>query len=144
MLQVPNFSMILILAVFFSAMWMLQKFLFRPIVAILEERESEARGASEAFARAQAEFNAAAERVENELSLARREALKLREELRAEGQKLRSEKTEAVKKESLGTLAAASGEMDELARKASGELPGRVAALAHSLAEKVLGRPVAA
>jgi F-type H+-transporting ATPase subunit b len=136
--------MILILAVFFSAMWLLQKFLFRPIVAILEERESEARLASESFAKAQAEFAAAAERVENELSLARREALKLREDLRAEGQQLRSAKTEAAKKESLETLAAASSEMDELARKASGELPSRVKALAQSLAEKVLGRVVEA
>ncbi len=66
MLQVPNFSMILILAIFFSVMWLLQKFLFRPIVAILQERESEARGASEAFARAQEAFTAAAEKVENE------------------------------------------------------------------------------
>lgn len=144
MLQVPNFSMILILAVFFSAMWLLQTFLFRPIVGILKERETEARDASESFAKARAEFDAAAEKVENELSLARREALKLREELRAEGQKLRSEKTESAKKESLATLSAASSEMDELARKASAELPARVIALARTLAEKVLGRSVAA
>jgi F-type H+-transporting ATPase subunit b len=113
-------------------------------VAILEERESEARGASEAFAKAQAEFNAAAEKVENELSLARREALRLREELRAEGQKFRSATTDDAKKKSLETLAVAASEMDALARKASGELPARVKALAQALAEKVLGRSVAA
>ena len=74
MLQLPNVSMLLILAIFFATMWVLNRFLFAPVSAILDERERESDTGARSLADAEAKFRAAAEKIENELSLARREA----------------------------------------------------------------------
>jgi F-type H+-transporting ATPase subunit b len=144
MLQAPNVSMLLILAIFFAVLWLLNRFVFRPVTAILDERERDSTTASQAYAEALSEFQAAADKIEADLSLARREALKLREERRAEGMQLRSQKIEQLKSETAEKLAGASAELEEHSRGGATDLPARVAALARLLAEKILGRKVAA
>jgi F-type H+-transporting ATPase subunit b len=144
MLQTPNVSMLLILAIFFVVLWLLNRFVFRPVSTLLDERDRETSTSTRAYAEALAEFSAAAEKIEAQLSLARREALKLREQRRAEGMKLRSEKIERAKTETAGKLSAASAELEQASRRVSADLPGRIAALAQTLAEKILGRRVAA
>lgn len=136
--------MLLVLAIFFAILWLLNRFVFRPITAILDERDRDAQSASAAYAQAQSEFKAAADRIEADLSAARREALKLREERRAEGMKRRAETLEQIKTESAQRLDAATTELDGLSKKVSSDLPSRVASLAQTLAAKILGREVAA
>ena len=136
--------MLLVLAIFFAVLWLLNRFVFTPITGILDERERETDTASRAYAEALAEFRSAVEKIEAELSLARREALKLREERRGEGMKLRSARIEQVKGESAKKLAGASSELEQDSRRVAVDLPGRIAALAETLAEKILGRKLAA
>lgn len=144
MLQAPNFSMIEILAIFLATVWLLNRFLFGPLTAILKEREAEEESSAERFARARDEFEAAARRIEESLSAARQEALKLREDLRAEGRRLREEKVGALRRETTRRIEEESAAIGEDTRRAAAELPARSAELARILAEKVLGRPVAA
>jgi F-type H+-transporting ATPase subunit b len=144
MLQVPNVSMVLILAIFFATMWVLNRFLFRPVSAILDERQTEAETAARSLSDAEEKFRAAAAKIETELSLARREALKIREENRAEGRHLRDEEVEAVKQETSARLEAAAAELAADARRTRDELPSRVSAIVSTLVEKVLGRKAAA
>jgi F-type H+-transporting ATPase subunit b len=144
MLQVPNVSMVLILAIFFASMWVLNRFLFRPVSAILDERQTEAETAARSLSDAEEKFRAAAAKIETELSLARREALKIREENRAEGRHLRDEEVEAVKQETSARLEAAAAELAADARRTRDELPSRVSAIVSTLVEKVLGRKAAA
>lgn len=144
MLQVPNVSLILVLAIFFATLWVLNKFLFRPVSAILDERHAEAEASARSLAEAEEKFRAAAAKIETELSLARREALKIREENRAEGRRQRDEQVEAVKKETAARLEAASAELETHARRAREELPSRVSTVVSALVEKVLGRKAAA
>jgi F-type H+-transporting ATPase subunit b len=144
MLQAPNVSMLLILAIFFAVLWLLNRFVFQPVTAILDERERDSTTASQAYAEALAEFQAAADKIEADLSLARREALKLREDRRAEGMQLRSQRIEQVKTETAEKLSGASTELEQHSRRVATDLPARVAALAQLLAEKILGRKVAA
>ena len=144
MLQAPNVSMLLILAIFFAVLWLLNRFVFQPVTAILDERERDSATASRSYADALSEFQAAADKIEADLSLARREALKLREERRAEGMRLRAEKIERAKAETSEKLSGASAELDRHSKDVTADLPARVAALARLLAEKILGRQVAA
>ncbi|HET9795682.1 MAG TPA: hypothetical protein VFS34_14605 [Thermoanaerobaculia bacterium] len=144
MLQVPNVSMLLILAIFFATLWVLNRFLFRPVSAILDERQSEAETAARALADAEEKFRAAAAKIETELSLARREALKIREENRAEGRHIREQQVEAAKQETAARLEKAAAELEADARRARDELPSRVSTIVSSLVEKVLGRKAAA
>jgi F-type H+-transporting ATPase subunit b len=143
MLQVPNVSMILILAIFFATLWVLNRFLFRPISAIVDDRAHDAESSARALAEAEERFRAAAEKIESELSLARREALKIREEIRAEGRRLHDAQVEAAKKEAAERLNRAAAELAEQARRAREELPGRVSSLVATLVEKILGRKAA-
>jgi len=144
MLQLPNVSMVLILAIFFATMWVLNRFLFRPVSAILDERQTEAETAARSLADAEEKFRAAAAKIETELSLARREALKIREENRAEGLHLREREVEAAKQETAGRLDAAATALEADARRTRDELPSRVSAIVSALVEKVLGRKAAA
>ncbi|HKB71102.1 MAG TPA: hypothetical protein VKH46_09680 [Thermoanaerobaculia bacterium] len=144
MLQAPNVSLILILAIFFATLWVLNRFLFRPVSAILDERHAEAEVSARSLAEAEEKFRAAAAKIETELSLARREALKIREENRAEGRRLREEQVEAAKQETAARLEAASAELEAQARRAREELPSRVSTIVSALVEKVLGRKAAA
>lgn len=144
MLQVPNVSMILILAIFFATLWVLNRFLFRPVASILDEREAEAETAARALADAEERFRAAAAKIESDLSLARREALKLREESRAAGRRLREEQVEAAKAETAARLDAAAKDLEADARRTREELPSKVSAIVSALVEKVLGRRAAA
>ncbi len=136
--------MILILAIFFAILWLLNRYVFQPVSAILDERERDRATAAAAYSEALAEFQKAADRIEADLSLARREALKLREERRAEGMARRSETLERVKHETAEKLAAASSDLDRMSRSVSADLPARVSSLARTLAGKILGREVAA
>ena len=144
MLQAPNVSLILVLAIFFATLWVLNRFLFRPVSAILDERHVEAEASARSLAEAEERFRAAASKIENELSLARREALKLREESRAEGRRLREQQVETVKEEAAARLEAAARELDVDARRAREELPSRISTIVSALVEKVLGRRAAA
>ena len=144
MLQTPDVSMILMLAIFFATLWVLNRFLFAPITAILKEREQEERQSTGTHEEALRGFQEAVARVEAELASARREGLKLREERRAEGRRLREEKGAAVKAESSARVAEAAASIESQTKEAARSLPGRTREIARSLAEKVLGRPVAA
>ena len=144
MLQVPNVSMVLILAIFFATLWVLNRFLFRPVSAILDERQTEAETAARLLADAEEKFRIAAAKIETELSLARREALKIREENRAAGRHLREQEVEAAKRETAERLEKAAAELEADARRARQELPSRVSTIVSALVEKVLGRKAAA
>lgn len=135
--------MILILVIFFATLWLLNRFLFRPVSAILEEREIESATAARSLESAEASFRSAAEKVENELAAARREALKIREETRADGHRQRSAQVEAAKQDAARSIETAAAEIDGGARRAREELPGKVAAIVSLLVEKILGRKAA-
>jgi len=135
--------MLLVLAIFFATLWVLNKFLFNPVSAILDERAAEADTAARSLSDAEAKFRAAAEKIENELSLARREALKIREENRAEGHRQRDIEVEAAKKEAADRLHAASEDLALRAKQAREDLPGRISSIVSTLVEKILGRKAA-
>ena len=135
--------MVLILAIFFATLWVLNRFLFQPVSAILDERQSDAEAAARTLAQAEAEYRSAVERIETQLSLARREALKIREENRAEGHRVRDAQVEAAKKDAADRLNAAAEELALQARQAREEMPGRIASIVSMLVEKILGRKAA-
>lgn len=135
--------MILILAIFFATLWLVNRFLIRPLSAILDEREAESAAAAGTLEAAEASFRSAAEKVENDLAAARREALKIREETRAEGHRMRDAQVEAARSDAAGKIASASAEIDAGASRARAELPGKVASIAALLVEKILGRKAA-
>jgi F-type H+-transporting ATPase subunit b len=144
MIKAPDVTLIYVIFAFLIAYAILRKFLFTPLSAILEARESEEKTAARIHAESLEGLSNAINHIEQELARARREALKERETLRAEGRAHLEKKLGETRAAATATLERASAEIAGEARRSSEELPHQVRLLARALAEKVLGRRLAA
>ncbi len=144
MIKAPDVTLIYVIFAFLIAYAILRKFLFLPLSSVLEARESEERTAARVHAESLEGLSNAIAHIEQELARARREALKEREALRSEGRAHLEKKLAEAHAAATATLERASGEIAAQARRSSEELPGQVQLLARTLAEKVIGRRLAA
>jgi F-type H+-transporting ATPase subunit b len=144
MIKVPDVTLLYVLVAFTIAYAILRKFLFFPLGAILEARATEEATAARVHAESLERLKAEVARAEAELSRARVEALKVREALRGEGREHLEKKLAQARAGATEVLERANREIAVEAERSSAELPGRVRRLADMLAEKVLGRKLAA
>jgi F0F1-type ATP synthase membrane subunit b/b' len=144
MIKAPDVTLIYVIFAFLIAYAILKKFLFLPLSAILEARESEEKTAAKVHAESLQSLSKAIEHIEQELSRARREALKERETLRSEGRAHLEKKLGEAHAAATATLERASAEIESEAKRSSDELPRQIQLLARTLAEKILGRRLAA
>jgi F-type H+-transporting ATPase subunit b len=144
MIGLPNVTSLYALLAFGIAYWILKKYLFVPLSAILEARQNEEREAQRSYAESLQTLEKAVAAGEEQLSEARREALKAREQLRGEGIALLEQKLNEARSAAAAAVAKGSGEIDAQAAASARELPDRSRSLARELAEKILGRKLAA
>ena len=144
MIKAPDVTLLYVIFAFLIAYAILKRFLFLPLSAILEARESEEKTAARVHAESLQALSNAITHIEQELARARREALKEREGLRSEGRAHLEKKLAEAHAAATATLERASAEIASQARQSSEELPRQIQLLARILAEKVLGRRLAA
>jgi F-type H+-transporting ATPase subunit b len=144
MIKAPDVTLLYVIFAFLIAYAILKKFLFLPLSAILEARESEEKTAARVHAESLQGLSDAIAHIEQELARARREALKERETLRSEGRTHLEKKLAEARAAATATLERASAEIASQTRSSSEELPRQIQLLARALAEKVLGRRLAA
>lgn len=144
MIKTPDVTLLYVIFAFTIAYAVLRKFLFGPLGAILEERASEEASAAKVHAESLERLAAEVARAEAELSRARAEALKEREAMRSEGRTHLEKKLDQARASAADVLEEASRAIAAEAERSSLELPRRVRQLAAVLAEKVLGRKLAA
>jgi F-type H+-transporting ATPase subunit b len=144
MIKAPDVTLLYVIFAFLIVYAILKRFLFLPLSAILEARESEEKTAARVHAESLQGLSNAITHIEQELARARREALKEREALRSEGRAHLEKKLAEARAAATATLERASAEIAAQARQSSEELPRQIQLLARILAEKVLGRKLAA
>ncbi len=144
MIKAPDVTLLYVVFAFLVAYAILKKFLFAPLSAILEARETEERTAARVHAESLEGLARAVAHAEEQLAHARREALKERETLRAQGRGHLEKKLAEARAAATTVLERAGREIASETERSSAELPQRVRQLARSLAEKVLGRELAA
>ncbi|HSP94221.1 MAG TPA: hypothetical protein VLU06_06695 [Thermoanaerobaculia bacterium] len=144
MIKIPDVTLLYVIFAFLIAYAILKKFLFRPLSAILEARESEEKTAAKVHAESLQGLSNAIGHIEQELARARGEALKEREALRSEGRAHLEKKLAESYAAAAATLERANAEIASQAKRSSEDLPRQVQLLARVLAEKVLGRRFAA
>ena len=144
MIKAPDVTALYVIFTFVVSYAVMKRFLFRPLGAILEQREEEERTSARIHAESIRELERAVAEGEARLSLARREALKEREALRAQGLAKCEEDLARARGAASASVEAASANIETEARRAAAELPSRSRALAVELAEKILGRKLAA
>ena len=144
MIELPNVTALYVLLAFGASCWILRKYLFAPLGGILDAREQSEKAARESYAESLLRLEKAVAAGEEKLAEARREALKIREGLRAEGASLLDEKLGQARAAAGESIGRAAGQIDAEAARSRQELPVRARALARELAEKILGRKLAA
>ncbi|HWZ86354.1 MAG TPA: ATP synthase F0 subunit B [Thermoanaerobaculia bacterium] len=144
MIEAPNVSSLYVFLAFGICYWILKRYLFVPLSGILDAREQAERDAERAYAESLAELEKAVASGEDNLSEARREALKTRETLRAEGAALLEGKLAEARAAAKAAIDRGGREIETQSAGSARELPERARGLARELAEKILGRKLAA
>ncbi|HEY7112932.1 MAG TPA: hypothetical protein VIA45_08365 [Thermoanaerobaculia bacterium] len=144
MIKLPDVTMIYVVISFLIAYAILKRCLFVPLGAILDERERESREAESIHAETRAKLEKALAEAEESLAAARREALKAREQMRAEGQAQLEKRLSDATAAAAAAVENASREIEKRERELSGQLGEGAKSLARTLAEKILGRTLAA
>ncbi|HKD17446.1 MAG TPA: ATP synthase F0 subunit B [Thermoanaerobaculia bacterium] len=144
MIELPNVAALYVFLAFGICYWILRRYLFVPLAGILDARASAERDAEKAYAQSLAELERAVAAGEEKLAEARREALKTREALRAEGSTLLEAKLAEAHDAARQAVDRGANEIEAQSTASARELPEKARAIARELAEKILGRKLAA
>lgn len=144
MIELPNVTTLYVFLAFGICYWILKRYLFVPLSAILDGRLNAEAAAERAYAESLRTLEKAVAAGEEQLFAARREALKSREDRRAEGLALLNAKLAEAHAASVASIERGTQEIEAQASGSAKELPERARSLARELAEKILGRKLAA
>lgn len=134
-------TLFIYLGVFFLLFFLLRQFVFRPNMALFDEREQAIDGAKREAKKLEKSAEAKLTAFEDEMAKVRVEAGVERDRLKAEGMRLDRSLTDKVRAETDQMVADASKKMATEAEKIREEILAASPALAQQIADKLLGRP---
>lgn len=143
-MELPDVSSLYVFLAFGITYWILKRYLFVPLAGILDAREKAQTEAEKSYTASLLDLEKAVAAGEERLAEARREALRTRESLRAEGAALLDKKLAEAQSAAQASVDAGLREIDAQAATSKKELPERARSLARELAERILGRKLAA
>lgn len=144
MIKAPDVTLLYVLFAFIVSYAVMKRYLFRPLGVILERRAEEERAAASIRADSLRELERVVAEGEARLAAARREGLREREALRAEGLAHFERALGEARSAATSAVEGAGREISSEAGQAARELASRSRSLAVLLAEKILGRKLAA
>lgn len=139
----PNLSLLFVMVCFWVTLWLVQRFLIRPVGAVADERQRRLDDAQQEWAAKNEEHLVAVARVEDEMRGAAKEAGGIRAEAR---QKAMDERQKALAEARARADEHLVGVLDGFEREAEtarAELRRRAEDLARLLAGRLLGRELA-
>jgi F-type H+-transporting ATPase subunit b len=125
---------------FLILLFLLSKFLYRPIVSMLDERSRRIQESLEAAERAQADVARADREREELLATTRREIGEMMAQAQSAAERIQSEARSTAQQEAQRIVETARQEADAERAQAMAELRREVASLAVSAAERVISR----
>ena len=137
-----NYIPILMAAIFLYA-WLLNIVLFRPILKVLDERESRSRDAASELTNSKDSLRVRLEEYENAVLEAHRKGTKIKESARKEADRERREKLDEVSSGIKADKDLKLKELSEEEEKVKTELTAQMPAFALDMAKSILGREVA-
>lgn len=138
----PNLSLILVMVCFWVTMWIVYRYLIRPVGTTVDERSRRIDDAQQEWSARNEEHLAAIARVENEVADAARAAAQIRTAARQKALDARQELLDAARESADTRLTGALEELDRQAVGASNELRQRAEDLARILAGRLIEREV--
>ncbi len=138
----PNISIVLIMLCFWATLWLVNRFLIRPVNTVLEQRHGRIDGAEKAWTAKNEELLSATHRIENELIEAARSAAKTRETYRTDAHQSKQQQLDNARNEAEKKLESALEGLSRDAEKARIDLREQAESLSRELVQRLLGREV--
>ena len=139
----PNLSLILIMVCFWVTLWIVHRYLIRPVGTVIGERRRRIDGAQQEWSAKNEEFLASVAKVEEEVSAAAKDAGKIRAESRQTAMDARQKTLDEARAKADERLIAVLEDLDREAETVRGDLRTRVEDLARLLAGRLIGRELA-
>src|SRR5437667_2758977 len=139
---VPGPSLLAIVAIFIVNYFVVRKFLFRPVNAVINDRENEIKTAERLHEESLARFNEATSKMEAQLHAAKREASLLRDRFRADAAAHRQGVVEKTQTQAKQIVAEADEKLSNDVKVARDKIASESETLARLAAERILGRAV--
>jgi F-type H+-transporting ATPase subunit b len=139
----PDFTLLIIVVLFFTNYLIVRTFFLRPINRILNERESEIGSAQKRYEEALGRFNDATTAIEARLHQARREASNVRESRRVIAVTHRQQLIERTRAEAEKTVVQATSGLKKDVAAAREKIVRDADALARNAVERIIGRKIA-
>ena len=142
-MQLPDLSLLLVMVLFWATYAVLRVFVFKPLGAILEEREKKGMTATEALAQALENEKETLASIDRRLTEARREALAARQTSRNAANARRQALLDEAREKARLAAAAAQARLDSEVTSARAELAETIRTTAGEIASLALGRRIA-
>jgi F-type H+-transporting ATPase subunit b len=139
----PNLSLIFIMVCFWVTLWIVYRFLIRPVGDVIDERGRRIDGAQQEWSAKNEEYLAAVARVEEEVAAAAKDAAKVRADARQRAMDERQATLDTARAAADERLADALSTLDNETEAARSDLRNRAQELARLLAGRLLGREIA-
>jgi len=136
----PNASLVLIMVCFWVTLWLVQRFLIRPVSSTIDDRRRRVDGAKQEWSARNEEYLSAVAQIEEEVQNAARDAGKSRADARQQAMDQRNLALEVARARADERLSSVVDELDKDAEAVRGDLRARAEELARLLAGRLLGR----
>ncbi len=137
-----NFTLIIQVINFIFLMWFLNKFLFKPVLKMLDERTVKITGDFEYAEKLNKTVDEGLEALEEEFKAARTESNKVKNQIKEEGSKVAIEKLETAKEKANNYMAKFQEELNRNKKEVKESLEKEVNLLAKSISSMLLGREI--
>lgn len=141
-MQPPNFSLIIVMVCFWLTFWLIQKFLLKPVGAVLTERRRRIEGAENEWQSKHQQYLDETARLESELEEAAKAAAKVRNDHQEQALDRRQATLTTARQMADGKLDEAMAVLETDATAARADLQTRARELAKLFATRLLDREV--
>jgi F-type H+-transporting ATPase subunit b len=139
----PDLSLIFVMVCFWMALWLVHRFLIRPVGKVIGERRRRIDDAQQEWSGKNEEYLAAVTRVEEEVSAAAKEAARIRAAARQHAMDERQAALDQARARADERLLGVLDTLDKEAETARSDLRSQAEGLARLLASRLLGRELA-
>ena len=137
-----NFTIIIQVINFIFLMWFLNKFLFKPVLKMLDERNNKITTDFEYAEKINKNVDEGLEALEEEFKKARLESNRLKNEIKDEGSKVAFDKLEQAKKKANDYMSNFQKELDDNKKEVKAALQKEIDSIAKSISSVLLGREI--
>jgi len=137
-----NYTLFIQIIVFLTVLWVLTRFLFKPVINTLDERLEKTEGLNKKGKETEEDAKKKAEEYEAGLKEARYRALEIRDHLKKDGLEEEKKIIRAVVKEAKDAVEEKKGGIYKDIEYVKSELEKRIEENSRDIAEKVLGRRI--